>query len=92
MLCKQERVIQMTRSEKIKKLANAIRVYRGATSSQPGAIKVVWAYTPQPHKLKRIRELLGLLQYDLEEQDYFIKQIDGFQRLADFDAWIKTLK
>lgn len=82
----------MTRSEKIHKLANAIRDYRGGTSSQPGAVKVVWKHAPQPHKLKRIRELLGLLQYDLEEQDFFVKQIDGFKTYAEFDVWIGKLK
>ena len=81
----------MTRGEKIRKLGNAIRADRGATWAPVGAIKTDWKYTPQPAKQKRIRELLGLLRFDGEEQDYAIKEIDGFKSYPECDAWLVKL-
>jgi hypothetical protein len=81
----------MTRGETIRKLGNAIRAYRGATSTPPGAIKTEWAICPQPDKLKRIVELLGLLRFDKEEQLFAIAQIDNFKTYAEFEVWMKKL-
>ena len=81
----------MNKATKIRKLGNAIRAYRGLGQLGMDGNMATWHHTPQPDKLKRIRELLGLLRYDKEEQDEAIKQIDGFKRVGDFNEWIQRV-
>jgi hypothetical protein len=81
----------MNHATKIRKLANAIRAYRGIGELGDSGTIVKWHNSPQPDKLKRIRELLGLLRFDKEEQENAIKKIDGFKRVTEFDGWIKEL-
>lgn len=80
----------MNHETKIRKLANAVRAYRGIGEISGGKIQK-WHSPPQPDKQKRIRELLALLRFDGEEQENAIKKIDGFQMVSEFDAWIKEL-
>jgi hypothetical protein len=68
----------MTRNEKIKKLANAIRAYRGVTSSPAGAVKTEWIRSPQPHKRPDIVRYLLALGRTKEQIEQDAVAIDGF--------------
>lgn len=80
----------MNKAEKIRKLGNAVRSYRGRFWNLPEG-KIKWVETPQPHKMKRILELLALLQFDQEEQDSAVFRIDGFKSIDEFHVWIKAI-
>jgi len=83
--------IAMSKSEKIRKLANAIKEFRGVTSSPVGAIKPDWIRTPKPHKLTRICELLRSLGFDQEKEKKAVQKIIGFKSYDEYNSWIKKL-
>ena len=78
----------MTRPERIRKLANAIRMYRGATSTPPGAIVKKWKRAPQKAVGGIVRDHLQQLGRDVEAD---MKAIDAFETHTQFEDWIKTL-
>jgi hypothetical protein len=44
---------------------------------------------PQPGKLARIQELLGLLGLDQQEQGKATARINSFSNTDEFHAWLK---
>lgn len=74
----------MTHAQKIRKLANAIREYRGAKTSD----MTTWVHLPKPGNIDRVRYALQRLGQNTDEN---IKLIDGFQRESEFLVWLNTL-
>jgi hypothetical protein len=82
----------MNKNEKLRKLGNAVREYRGVTRTPVReGVKTDWVIPPKPEKAKRIRELLALLRFDGEEQDNAMKQIDAFKTFDEFNDWIRKI-
>lgn len=81
----------MNRNEKLRKLGNAIRAYRGATSTQPGDPNPKWIRSPQMDKVKRIQELLIALGFWPAEGVEAIDKIDNFKTIPEFEKWMKGL-
>lgn len=81
----------MSRSETIHKLANAIREYRGRTSSPVGAVKTQWVRAPRPQKIARIRELLTELNFHGDDLVAAVNKIDNFKTFDEFNHWLKAL-
>lgn len=80
----------MTRSEKVRKLANAIRDYRGITSTPVNtpADEVKWKKAPHQNDLPRVFKWLTSLGLDATSA---VKEIDGFKTFAEFRQWIAAL-
>ena len=81
----------MTRTEKINKLSNAIKDYRGVFEAQTGK----WIRPPQVHKRSAITKwLLALRRSTLSEKSAReqvcadAKAIDGFRTYEEFNHWI----
>lgn len=79
----------MTRTEKVMKLGNAIRDYRGAhiNNSDPHADKV-WIYPPKPMEKPRVIRAIQRLNLNVPET---LMLIDGFKKLSEFRQWIQSL-
>lgn len=78
----------MSREDKIKKLSNAIRAYKGTKHSVGGG------YVIQPQKGKNI-QIMGLLAelgFDGQKQLKALKEIDDFKTYDDFHSWINELR
>jgi len=76
---------RMTRSQKISKLANAVRAYRGlyrADSKQ-------WIQRPQSSAGERVKTWLERLHLDVTEN---LKKIDAFGSLPEFRNWLNSLE
>jgi translation initiation factor 2 alpha subunit (eIF-2alpha) len=82
----------MTRSERIQKLSNAIKAYRGLTATPPGAVKVVWKYKPQINRRQDIVRHLLALDRSHEQIELDAKAIDAFQTVEQFQKWIRSLE
>lgn len=80
----------MTRSEKIHKLSNAIRSYRGRTSTPAGTPndQVKWVTPPKPKELERVKIWLTRLGLNVEDS---VKAIDGFKHLGEFWKWVEGI-
>lgn len=74
----------MTRTEKITKLANAIRDYRGAFHADTG----VWIRGPQYMAASRVIRWLERLGVNAKDG---MEAINGFRTLDQFRAWMKQL-
>jgi hypothetical protein len=74
----------MSRAEKIKKLGNAIREYRG--QFHPRSEK--WIYTPKPAALERVKAWVSRLGLDVQES---VQRVNGFKSFAEFHNWISSL-
>lgn len=74
----------MTRNIKIKKLANAIRDYRGAYN----ATTLVWRVRPIPAAKVRVEKWLGELGLNVAAT---MPAIDGFKTKEEFNAWLVKL-
>lgn len=81
----------MSRSEKLRKLGNAIRAYRGATSTQPGDPNPKWIRSPQPHLEKHISALLLGIGFNHDQIVEAINKIDNFKTIPEFEKWMKGL-
>ncbi len=74
----------MNRQEKLTKLGNAIRAYRGVMSSKTGK----WKVPPNPGAVGRVRK--GAIRLGLDP-DEVVRIADSFDRLSDlteFMAWV----
>jgi len=80
----------MTRSERIKKLANAIKAYRGTTVPAPGG-KTKWLRAPQLARRSDITRHLLALGCSQDEVELDAMMIDSFNQVSQFEAWIKSL-
>ena len=76
----------MSRAEKVRKLANAVREYRGSTSST--AEDAVWRIPPKPSASPRVRVWLDRLK--LDAADCMLK-IREFKTYDEFNAWLRTI-
>lgn len=75
----------MTRSDRIRKLANAVKEYRGRFHTPTGK----WLQPPKPDAKERIVHWLTILNLDVESN---LKLIDGFKAKTEYEAWIATLE
>lgn len=83
----------MTRAEKIKKLANAIKEYRGSyrkepTKDNPDAVK--WIRGPKPHEIIRVKLWLSKLRVNVTPE--LISRIDGFKSKDEFFSFLQELE
>lgn len=74
----------MTRTQKIHKLANAIRAYRGVICTSTKK----WKEAPDKGKLKSVQQYAGELSLNVE---YATKLVDGFKTFDEFNAWLREL-
>ena len=74
----------MSRDERINKLANAVREYRGVTDARTGA----WVQTPKPKAELRVARWLEELGIDADEG---ISMIRSFKTFTEFRSWLKSL-
>jgi hypothetical protein len=84
----------MTRSERINKLGNAIKLYRGIYNSETGK----WIRPPQPNKRADVERWLNTLRigkyYHHPDKEQVVKdlaRIDGFKTRTEYAEWIKTI-
>ena len=77
----------MTRTERINKLANAIKAYRG--SYNPETKK--WIRPPQPDKRANVIKWLHSLAHHPNVITAELNIIDGFKNHDEFRNWIKKL-
>lgn len=78
----------MNRNEKISKLANAIRRYRGISQPiQPGK-PVEWIVSPKIADRAFVVRWLTELGLPVPET---LAKIEAFNQIDDFNDWIKTL-
>ena len=75
----------MSRADKIKKLANAIREYRGLR--EPGTGR--WIATPKPDAGPRV--VKWLTELGLNAQVGFVR-INSFTKVSEFHNWLKQLE
>ena len=78
----------MTRIQKISKLANAIRAYRGMFRPCRSGSKKSWIRNPQPSVRKRIVLWLERLHLDVAES---LLKIDGFESFDEMRSWLNSL-
>lgn len=74
----------MSKNEKLHKLANAIREYRGARSEAHGK----WIRPPNPAARGRVERWLGELGLDVAGS---MARIDAFETAGEFQAWVAKL-
>jgi hypothetical protein len=80
----------MTRTERIRKLGNAIRAYRGVTNRVFSAGEhVSWQIAPDRRALMRVHKWLLALNLDFDTN---IKIINGFKTFGEFDEWLNKLQ
>jgi hypothetical protein len=80
----------MTRTEKKRKLANAIREYRGIntiTKNKDGTEEVKWLSAPRKKVKDRIVKWLNEFKFNVEET---MKKIDDFKTFDEFNAWLRS--
>jgi len=79
----------MTRAEKIRKLGNAVREYRGLcrTVPVPGQ-KTDWVRPPNPSALPRVELWLERLNLPVMESVHQIRSMKSWQ---EFNDWIRNL-
>jgi len=74
----------MSRAEKLSKLRNAIRSYRGLKSTTSGK----WQRPPNPGAKLAIKKWLVALEMPVEET---LNKIDSFKLVSEFNSWISSL-
>lgn len=84
----------MTRNERIRKIANAVKAYRGSYNEKTGK----WFRSPQPAKrqaiVKHLIELYRPHMSDAQAKDRIqldAMMIEAFNHRTQFDKWIKSL-
>lgn len=75
----------MSRAEKIKKLGNAIRAFRGSTFGKK------WIRTPQPHRAHQVVKWLDALGHQPELIKAEMERICAFESRTQCDAWLSEL-
>lgn len=78
----------MTRSEKITKLANAIREYRG--SYVPNSEPRKWIRHPKPGAKERVLQWLERL--GVKDKIAAMQSVDGFVNIDDMLAYLTELE
>jgi len=75
----------MSRTDKLRKLSNAIRDYRGAYHQDTG----IWIRRPKPMELGRVQLWLERLGINTTEG---MVAIDGFKTLDEFRVWFRSIE
>jgi hypothetical protein len=75
----------VTRNERINKLGNAIKRYRGRCIMRDGEIQK-WVTAPQSKSAKDVRRWAAILKLD---PDATIRTVDGFKSFDEMRAWIR---
>ena len=79
----------MNLNEKIRKLANAVKAYRGISDHRPDSSgKIHWRTTPKPASQPQVVKWIEKLGLDPEKT---MDQVHGFKNLQEFDEWLKAL-
>jgi hypothetical protein len=73
----------MNRNEKLKKLGNAIKGYRGLKDPKSGA----WQVTPKPADRARVLRWAGELKLPADT----LAKVNAFKSVGEYSAWIKSL-
>ena len=76
----------MTRTQRIEKLSNAIRAYRGVIHKIGKETKYKTA--PDKYKIKAIERYAGELLLDIRAT---VAIIDSFKTSDEFNTWIRTI-
>lgn len=77
----------MTRQEKVRKLANAVKAYKGICNNVPREDKnFKWIVAPDKNALTRALIWADKLGITLAKQ-----RIDDFKTFGEFNNWIKFL-
>jgi len=87
----------MNRAEKIRKLYNAVKRYRGVKEEKLAIQKghaepvptTIWKIPPAPSAAKHVR--LCLERFTGLDVEIALKQIDEMADYASFDAWLELL-
>lgn len=74
----------MSKNEKLRKLGNAVREYRGSYHPKTKA----WIHAPKRHSLERVRKWLSELNVDVVSGVAFI---DRCETWIQFREWIADL-
>ena len=74
----------MSKNEKLHKLANAIREYRGARNAAHGK----WIRPPKPVARRRVERWLGELGLDVAGS---MVRIDAFETAGEFQDWVRGI-
>lgn len=74
----------MKRHEKIHKLANAIKEYRGRYNEKTGK----WIQPPKPSVKARV--ILGFERLGINKEPA-MKAVDGFKNFNEFHKWISAI-
>ncbi len=77
------------RQKTIKKLANAIRAYRGATGGRRSGGGVVWVRTPQQARLGDVQRHAAALGLDVK---LVVQIVNNFASYPEFEEWIGGLE
>ncbi|MDA3873983.1 MAG: hypothetical protein PF795_08475 [Kiritimatiellae bacterium] len=77
--------MSLNRAQKVKKLANAIKDYRG----KKHPVSNVWVVRPKPAARRRVEHWLGELGLDTVEG---MRDIDGFKTFPEFHEWLRGLR
>lgn len=75
----------MTKTEKLRKLGNAIREYRGAFNPASGK----WIRSPKPNKVERILYWLELL--GVQEPIVSLADIQEFKTFSEMRKWLANI-
>ena len=78
----------MTRSEKLNKLGNAVKAYRG--SYDPASKR--WIFPPNPAKRKNIVAWLTRLGRNHAQIESDALKIDGFKNRTEFYQWLASVE
>lgn len=85
----------MTRSERINKLGNAIKIYRGIYNPESGK----WIRPPRPQERENVIKWLRTLcrfehVYGVDEAlvQQHLKRIEGFKTRTEYADWVKKLE
>lgn len=77
-------IMALTRTEKVTKLANAIREYRGMYHAETKA----WIHAPKKAAVERVKVWLERLHLD---QCKSLSLIEGFKSFDQFNTWLRSI-
>lgn len=75
----------MSRYDKLKKLGNAIREYRGSYHARSGK----WIQPPRPEAVARV--LRWLAELKIEEPIVALAEIQQFKTFDEMRAWLRNI-
>lgn len=79
--------MKLSRNERLAKLGNAIREWRGVTQQTPRGVK--WKRAPKRQKVERI--LVWLASLGVPEPILALDDIASFKTFDEMQAWLRKL-